>query len=584
MTDTNAAVTTEDILAYSSAGAGLEAVMANAASAGIGGVLPLPELTRLAWSVVRHPTPIASRIGRLATRLAGIGRGQPAEAPGRLDSRFRDRAWADNSLLNAVALSYLACCDTVEGALDDTDVDWRTRERLRLFIDNVLAAAAPTNNPLTNPAFWKELIDTGGGSLRAGVNNLVADLRLPTKLPSSVDQSAYRIGETIAATSGKVVRRNRIYELIQYQPRADEIDDVPVLLVSSPVNKYYLVDLEPELSVIRAELDRGRSVFVVSWVNPDATHADIGLDDYVSSVVEMLETISDIYKSTTSHLLGLCGGGVLAFLTAAYLAAIDQQHILATLTIAIAVLDYDRGPSAMAYLDQKQVDRAVRRAIKRGYFDAREAAWSFALIRPIEGIWANAVHNYLLGKPPPAVGLLYWAADQTNLATRFGAQMMEAALENTLTRPGAVSIGGVPIDAGQITVGTYVLAASTDHISPWQNCYRTVSMVGGDVTFVLAHGGHAIAIARAPGSARASYRTGDISDTDPQTWLTGSVDNKGSWWDHWNAWIERHTPAKRPASVRLGNDTYPPVGDAPGEYVRRVVTFAAGTSKTKGSQ
>jgi polyhydroxyalkanoate synthase len=584
MTDTNAAVTTEDILAYSSAGAGLEAVMANAASAGIGGVLPLPELTRLAWSVVRHPTPIASRIGRLATRLAGIGRGQPAEAPGRLDSRFRDRAWADNSLLNAVALSYLACCDTVEGALDDTDVDWRTRERLRLFIDNVLAAAAPTNNPLTNPAFWKELIDTGGGSLRAGVENLVADLRLPTKLPSSVDQSAYRIGETIAATSGKVVRRNRIYELIQYQPRADEIDDVPVLLVSSPVNKYYLVDLEPELSVIRAELDRGRSVFVVSWVNPDATHADIGLDDYVSSVVEMLETISDIYKSTTSHLLGLCGGGVLAFLTAAYLAAIDQQHILATLTIAIAVLDYDRGPSAMAYLDQKQVDRAVRRAIKRGYFDAREAAWSFALIRPIEGIWANAVHNYLLGKPPPAVGLLYWAADQTNLATRFGAQMMEAALENTLIRPGAVSIGGVPIDAGQITVGTYVLAASTDHISPWQNCYRTVSMVGGDVTFVLAHGGHAIAIARAPGSARASYRTGDISDTDPQTWLTGSVDNKGSWWDHWNAWIERHTPAKRPASVRLGNDTYPPVGDAPGEYVRRVVTFAAGTSKTKGSQ
>ena len=429
MTDTNAAVTTEDILAYSGAGAGLEAVMANAASAGIGGVLPLPELTRFAWSLARHPKPVASRIGRLATQLVGIGRGEPAEAPGRLDSRFRDRAWADNSLLNGVALFYLACCDTVEGALDDADVDWRTRERLRLFIDNVMAAAAPTNNPLTNPAFWKELIDTGGGSLRAGMDNLVADLRLPTKLPSSVDQSAYRIGETIAATPGKVVRRNRIYELIQYQPRADEVDEVPVLLVSSPVNKYYLVDLEPEQSVIRAELDRGRSVFVVSWVNPDASHADIGFDDYVSSIVEILETISDISGATTSHLLGLCGGGVLAFLAAAYLAAIEQQHILATLTIAIAVLDYDRGPSGMAYLDQKQVDRAVRRAIKHGYFDAREAAWSFALIRPVEGIWANAVHNYLLGKPPPAMGLLYWAADQTNLATRFGAQMMEAALE-----------------------------------------------------------------------------------------------------------------------------------------------------------
>jgi len=576
--------TTEDALAYSSAGAGFEAVMANAAFAGIGGLLPLPELTRFAWSVARHPKPVAARIGRLATQLVEIGRGQPAEPPGRLDSRFRDRAWTDNSLLNGVARSYLACCETVEGALDDADVAWRTRERLRLFIDNVLAAVAPTNNPLTNPACWKEFIDTGGRSLQAGVNNLATDLRLPTKLPRSVDQAAYCIGENIAATRGKVVRRNRIYELIQYQPRADEVDEVPVLLVSSPVNKYYLVDLEPEQSVIRTELDRGRSVFVASWVNPDASHADIGFDDYVSSIVEMLETLTDISGSATSHLLGLCGGGVLAFLTAAYLAAIGQQRTLATLTIAIAVLDYDRGPPAMAYLDQKQVDRAVRRAIELGYFDAREAALSFALIRPIEGIWANAVHNYLLGKPPPAVGLLYWAADQTNLTTRFGAQMMETALENTLTRPGAVSISGVPIDAGQITVDTYVLAASTDHISPWENCYRTVSMVGGDVTFVLAHGGHAIAIARAPGSARASYRTGDITGTDPQTWLSGSVDNHGSWWDHWNAWIERHTPGKRPAPTRLGNDTHPPVGDAPGEYVRRLITFPAATSTAKGTQ
>src|SRR6202453_4994864 len=168
MTDTTATTPTEDVLAYSGAGGGLEAVMANAASAGIGGLLPLPELTRFAWAVARHPKPVASRIGRLATQLVGIGRGQPAEAPGRLDGRFRDRAWADNTLLNGVALSYLACCDTVEGALDDADVDRRTKERLRLFIDNVLAAAAPTNNPLTNPAFWKELIDTGGQSLVEG--------------------------------------------------------------------------------------------------------------------------------------------------------------------------------------------------------------------------------------------------------------------------------------------------------------------------------------------------------------------------------------------------------------------------------
>src|ERR1700761_5523876 len=204
MSDTNAATSTEDILAYSGGGAGPEAVMVNAATAGIGGVLPLPELTRFAWSVARNPKPVASRIGRLATQLVGIGLGKSAEAPGRFDSRFRDRAWADNSLLNGVAMSYLACCRAVEGALDDADVDWRTRERLRLLIDNVLAATAPTNNPLTNPSCWKEFIDTGGGSRRSGVDILVPDPRFPTKLPSSVDQSPYRIGENIAATPGKV--------------------------------------------------------------------------------------------------------------------------------------------------------------------------------------------------------------------------------------------------------------------------------------------------------------------------------------------------------------------------------------------
>ncbi|HME64304.1 MAG TPA: hypothetical protein VKG61_05360, partial [Streptosporangiaceae bacterium] len=215
---------------------------------------------------------------------------------------------------------------------------------------------------------------------------------------------------------------------------------------------------------------------------------------------------------------------------------------------------------------------AMRRATEHGFFDARDAARAFALIRPIEGIWNIAVHNYLLGKQPPAMGLLYWAADQTNMATKFGGQMMQAALENRLTRPGGVIIGGVPIDPSQITVDTYVLGASTDHISPWQDCYRTIAMIGGDATFVLARGGHAIVIAKGPGSPRASYRTGAIQGSDPGEWLASSVNNTGSWWEHWNDWIEKRTPDQKPALTRLGNDAYPPLGDAPGEYVKRLVT------------
>ena len=368
------------------------------------------------------------------------------------------------------------------------------------------------------------------------------------------------------------MRKTRVYELIQYQPRADKVDAVPLLVIPSPVNKYYLLDLEPEQSVARAELDAGRQVFIASWVNPDASHADVGFDEYVIGIVEMLDTVAAISGSDASHLLGLCGGGVLAFLAAAYLAAIGRERLLASLTVAIAVLDYDRGPSAMAFLDRKGAERAIRRATEHGFFDARDTARAFALIRPIEGIWNIAVHNYLLGKQPPAMGLLYWAADQTNMATKFGGQMMQAALENSLTRPGGVTVGGVPIDPSQITVDTYVLGASTDHISPWQDCYRTIAMIGGDATFVLAKGGHAIVIAKGPGSPRASYRTGAIRGSDPDEWLASSVDNKGSWWEHWNDWIEKRTPDKKPAPTRLGNDACPPLGDAPGEYVKRLVT------------
>jgi polyhydroxyalkanoate synthase subunit PhaC len=561
----------EEFLANSRAGAGFEAVLANAAVGGFGGLFPSAELGRLAQAMVRHPKPVARRVVDLAARLGQVGIGVP-EQPGARDRRFADRAWAGNPVLQRLALGYLASCDAATGMLEDADVDWRTRERLRLTFDNVTAALSPTNDLLTNPESWKEVIDTGGRSLRAGLGNLLADLHSPAKLPTSVDRSAFELGRNLAATAGQVVRKSRVYELIQYQPRAENVDAVPLLVIPSPINKYYLLDLEPEQSVARAELDAGRQVFVASWVNPDASHADVGFDEYVIGIVEMLDTVAAISGSDASHLLGLCGGGVLAFLAAAYLAAIGRERMLASLTVAIAVLDYNRGPSAMAFLDRKGAEKAMRRATEHGFFDARDAARAFALIRPIEGIWNIAVHNYLLGKQPPAMGLLYWAADQTNMATKFGGQMMQAALENSLTRPGGVTVGGVPIDPTLITVDTYVLGASTDHISPWRDCYRTVAMVGGDATFVLARGGHAIVIAKGPGSPRASYRTGGIQGSDPDEWLASSVEVTGSWWEHWNDWIEKRTPDQKPAPARLGNDAYPPLGDAPGEYVKRLVT------------
>jgi polyhydroxyalkanoate synthase len=564
----------EDVLADSPAGAGFEAVLANAAFGGfggLGGLFPPAELGRLAKAVLRRPKPVARRVADLAARLEHVGIGVD-EQPGAQDRRFADRAWSANPVLQRLALGYLAACDAAEGSLEDADLDWRTTERLRLTLDNVVSALSPTNSLLTNPQSWKEIIDTGGQSLRAGLGNLLTDARSSAKLPTSVDKSAFELGRNLATTVGQVIHKTAVYELIQYQPRTDTVDAIPLLIIPSPVNKYYLLDLEPDQSVARAELDAGRQIFIASWVNPDASHADVGFDDYILGIVEMLDIVGAVSGSDSSHLLGLCLGGVLVFLAAAYLAAIRRQNLLASLTIGIAVLDFDRGPSSMAFLDRKGVERAIRRANGHGFFDAQDTARSFAMIRPIEGIWNIFVNNYLLGRQPPAMGLLYWAADQTNMATKFGGQMMYVALENSLTHPGGVSVAGVAIDPAQITVDTYVLGASTDHISPWQGCYRTVTMISGEATFVLAKGGHAIVIAKGPGRPRTNYRTGEIPSGDPDEWLASSVDNPGSWWEHWNDWIEKRTPDKKPAPTRLGNDTYPPLIGAPGEYVKRLVT------------
>ncbi|KUH85563.1 MULTISPECIES: alpha/beta hydrolase [unclassified Mycobacterium] len=547
------------------ASAGIDVVLAASAFETVRDRIPAAELLRMAGAIVRRPGPAAQEVTELARRLASITRGSDTPA----DRRFTDRAWQDNPLMRRLAMSYLASCAAVERIVIDADVDWRTKERVRLFVDNVLAAAAPTNNPLANPSSLKQAIDTGATSWIRGLRHLSADMRSRPRIPALVDSTQFTAGENIAATPGKVVLRNDLFELIQYQPTTERVDEVPVLMVASPVNKYYLLDLNPKTSVIAAEVARGRQVFVASWVNPDPQHADADLDAYVRSVMTMLDAIADICGCARSHLLGLCGGGLIALAAAGYLAACGQQDRLATLTLGIAVIDFERGGLPGALLDRKIADRAIKRAERAGYFDGLNTAAVFAWLRPNEGIWANVVNNYLLGERPPAIEMLYWAADQTNLTAALGRDLLEITLGNSLTVPGAVEVLGLPLDLSKMTVDTYVLGASTDHITPWRDCYRTRSVVGAATTFVLARGGHAVAIATPRGAPKGSYRTGDSSSAEPDEWLSGSTETAGSWWDHWNDWIAKRTPEKRPAPAVLGSHTHPPLGDAPGDYVKR---------------
>lgn len=351
----------------------------------------------------------------------------------------------------------------------------------------------------------------------------------------------------------------------------ETVDEVPLLMVASPINKYYLLDLNPKTSVIGSALSRGRQVFVVSWVNPDESHAELGLDDYVEAVLDALEATAEIAGSPRGHVMGLCGGGLVALAAAGYLAAVGQQDRMATITVGIANVDFSEGSAGLALLDRAVADKAIRRATRAGYFDWRATATAFAWLRPNDGIWANAINNYLLGRPPPANELLFWAADQTNLTAALGRDLIEILLDNGFTKPGTIRIAGRPIDLSEVTIATYILGASSDHIVPWRACHATRGLLGGETRFVLARGGHATSIAFPPGTPNSSHRLADTDTADPVEWLAASEEHAGTWWEDWEPWLVEHEPRTRPAPSEAGSSSHPPLADAPGDYVRRLL-------------
>ena len=549
------------------AGGGFDAVLASSMlhSARI----PAKTAARVAGAILRTPGPAARRLGRGLLRQLAVGLGRDEDDLPKLDRRFADPAWHGNPVLRRLAMSYLAWADAVNDVLTGTPLDWQTRQRATLLLDNLVAAAAPTNVPLVNPASAKQAWDTGGGSLLRGLRQFLHDLQRPPRLPAFVDSSAYTIGKDLAATPGAVVQRGEVAELIQYAPAAERVDQVPVLMVASPVNKYYLLDLGPGRSVVSALQTAGRQAFITSWINPDERQRDIGLDGYVQALLDMVDAVRDIAGSPRVHLLGLCAGGMISLAAAGYLAATGRPEGLATLSLGAAVADFAHGGLVGALMDEETAVVAGRRASRRGYVAAADTAAGFAWIRPDEGVWMNVVNNYLLGQSPDRSELLFWAADYTNMTARLGEDMLGLQLRNSFANPGALRVLDVPVDLRRLTLDSYLLGASTDHIMPWADCYRTRALLSGTSRFVLATGGHAKVLGVPPGSPRLRYRTGTSDSADPAEWLDTSIEHQGSWWEDWSSWITSHTPEIRPAPARLGSSTYPPLADAPGELVHR---------------
>jgi polyhydroxyalkanoate synthase len=545
----------------------LDALLVDAALGPLRRLLPDLSTARLVRRLVTRPATTSRRVSALATEYARIGAGRSQIAPQPRDRRFADPAWTENPLLRRVVQAYLASAQTVAELVADADLDWSDGQRVRFLTDNLVEAFAPSNVPLLNPASAKAAIDTAGMNFLRGGRNLIRDFAAPPRVPSMADPSAFTLGETLAATPGAVVLRTELFELLQYTPQTPTVRVVPLLLVPPTINKYYAIDLAPGRSWVEHLVRSGQHVFTLSWRNPDARHADSGLSTYVQAVLDAVDAVSSIGRSERIVLTGICSGGILATLAAAQLSGSGR---LAGLGLAVTVLDHERAGIAAALTDERLAAAATLRSRRRGYLDGRQLGEVFAWLRPGDLIWQYWVNNYLLGRVPPPFDVLYWNSDTTRMSATLHADFVDLAIHNRLAKPGGASVLGRAVDLRNIHLDAYVVAGVADHITPWQSCYRTVGLLGGDTRFVLSTSGHIAALVNPPGSPKATYRvnTGATgSSLDPEDWLAGATVQPGTWWPDFVAWLEHRTGGERAAPRKLGGRGYPPLIAAPGTYV-----------------
>jgi polyhydroxyalkanoate synthase len=529
--------------------------------------LPGREAVKLGAALVSRPKTVARRGRRLGREIGDVVAGRSQRRPERGDRRFADPAWSTNWALRRLVQGYLAFGEAVDGFVSDAELEWADDRKLRFAAQNLVDALAPTNFALTNPEVLKATIDSGGSNFVSGLRQLTRDVRQPPRLPRNVDGSKFEVGRNLAVTPGAVVLRDEAFELIQYRPQTPEVRQTPLLIVPPMINKFYITDLAPGKSLIEYLVAQGQQVFAISWRNPTAEHAGWGLDHFASGVLEALDAIEKITRSERTHLVGNCAGGLLAASVSGQLAANGALDRIASLTLGVCVIDNERSNVVNAMASRRTVGAASLASARKGYLDGADLASMFLWLRPNDLIWPYFVNNWLLGKEPPAFDILYWNADTTRLPAALHRDFMAIASENRLRNPGGVSLLDTPVDLSSVTTDSYLIAGVADHITPWENSYRTTQLLGGEKRFVLSSSGHIAAIVNPPTNKRATFRTaGTCAPADPEEWIAQSVPHEGSWWLDWNGWLAERDAGPRRAPRRMGSRTYPILGSAPGEY------------------
>ncbi len=530
--------------------------------------LPMPETEVVASLQKAFAEKHAELWSSMLSRTPGAA-GPAVVQPEPGDKRFAAPEWSESPVFDYMRQAYLLNAGFLRQMAEAMPIaDGRAKSRMQFLTRQYIDALSPSNFAATNPEFIKTAVETKGESIARGIQNLLGDLEKGRI--SMTDDAAFEIGRNLALTPGSVVFENELIQLIQYSPLTEKVAQAPLLIVPPCINKFYIMDLQPENSLVRFVVEQGFTVFLVSWKNPRPdTGGHYAWDDYLEKgPLAALEVVRAITRVKKPNVLGFCVGGTILTSALAVARARGEEPV-ASLTLMTTLLDFSDAGELGCLVDEASVTAREAAIGKGGVLKGQELANVFSFLRANDLVWQYVVGNYLKGNRPAAFDLLYWNSDSTNLPGPFLTwYLRNMYLENNLRVPGKLRMLGQKVDLGKVDMPAYLMAAREDHIVPWKGAYLARNLLGGDTTFVLGASGHIAGAINPASKNRRSYWAADACPADPEEWLEGGVEHKGSWWLHWIEWLRGHGGKEVAARGRLGSTKYEPIEPAPGRYVK----------------
>ena len=493
----------------------------------------------------------------------------PVAAPVKGDRRFSDPAWSDEPVYDYLKQAYLLAVRQLQDFVAAAPVDDATRAQVDFASRQMMNALAPTNFPHTNPQVARRTIESGGLNLMTGLSNLLEDVGKGQGLVSRRAPNDFELGVNVAATPGAVVFKNDLMELIQYAATTDKVYRRPLLFVPPLVNKYYLFDLTPKASYLKWLVDQGHTVFVISWANPDESHADNGMDAYVrDGVIAALDAVELATGEADADLVSYCLGGTLSAMTLAYLAQTGRADRIASATLIATLVDFGDMGEWSVFTSEDDLNAFDRYLDDKGYVEAHDLTKLFSAVRANDLIWSSVVNHYLLGDEARASDLLWWFDDGSRIPARMLKEYGRQILRGNQLKDGGVEIDGVTLDLKAIETPVMIVALKDDHVSAWKNTYAGRQFFGGPTRFLLGGSGHNAGMINPPAANKHGYWTNDDAPADAEAWLAGAEQKPGSWWPEWQGWLDAAAADDKVKARKVGSGKLKAGAAAPGDYVR----------------